>query len=112
MRSYLPDGRGVVWVAPEMPGIARAIDAEPAAAEVSRRLARRAGTEDPTVVWPLWTRAETVAKLLDLPVLSWLAWPGLEVPADLACRVALCTVLLPDDVTGDVTVSCGATVAT
>ncbi|MBO1755617.1 hypothetical protein [Allobranchiibius sp. CTAmp26] len=108
MRSYLPDGRGVVWVAPGRPGVDRAIDAEPAGAVVSARLARRAGTDDPAVVWPRWTRAETVAKLLDLPVLSWLAWPGLEVPDELAARVALRTVLLADEVTGGVTVSCGA----
>ena len=96
-------------MAPSRPGIAPAIDAEPAGTAVSARLARRAGTDDPAVVWTLWTRAETVAKLLDLPVLSWLAWPGLEIPAELAARVTLKTVLLIDEVTGDVTVSCGAT---
>ena len=108
MRSYLPDGRAVVWSAPQRPGIARAIDAEPAGAAVSARLARRAGGDDPATFWPLWTRAEAVAKLLGLPVLSWLAWPGLVVPDDLAARVVLRTILLPDDVTGGVTVSCGA----
>lgn len=108
MRSYLPDGRGVVWVAPHRPGIDQAIDAEPAGAAVSVRLARRAGTDDPAIVWPLWTRAETVAKLLDLQVLSWLAWPGLQIPAELGERVVLRTVLLADEVTGGVTVSLGA----
>lgn len=111
MRTYLPDGRGVVWTASPRPEIARAVDAEPAYAHVSPRLVRRVGSEDPGIVWPLWTQAEVVAKLLDLPVLSWLAWPGLVVPAPLLAQVALRTLLLPDGPTGGIRVTCGATVA-
>jgi len=111
VRSYLPDGRGVVWTAPTHAVRARAIDVEPARAPVSTRLSRRAGSDDPIVVWPLWTRAEVAAKLLDLPVLSWLSWPGLELPERFAEQLALTTLVLPDAATGGITVTCGATIA-
>lgn len=107
VRTYLPDGRAVVWAPPHEPATAHAVDAEPAYARVSSRLARRVGSDDPVVVWPLWTRAEVLAKLLHLPVLSWLAWPGLVPPAALADQVALRTLLVPDDATGGICVTCG-----
>ncbi|MDQ2849357.1 MAG: hypothetical protein M3Y49_01265 [Actinomycetota bacterium] len=107
MRTYLPDGRAVVWAAPHEAGTAHAVDAEPAYARVSSRLARRVGSDDPVVVWTLWTRAEVIAKLFDLPLLSWLAWPGLMPPAALADQVALRTILVPDDATGGIRVTCG-----
>lgn len=89
VRSYLADGRGVAWQAPERDGIAYAIDAEIVDQPVSAMLSRRARSSDPAIVWPLWTGCEAAAKSLDLPVLSWLNWPGLQLPADVADRVSL-----------------------
>ncbi|MEO8852088.1 MAG: hypothetical protein ABI360_10210 [Allobranchiibius sp.] len=111
VRSYLPDGRGVVWIAPLDDSITRAVDVEPARGPVSARLAKRVGTDDPAVVWSLWTRAEVAAKLLDLPVLSWLGWPGLVLPGPLAEQLSLTSFSLPDQPTGGILVTCGATIA-
>ena len=94
MRSYLADGRGVAWAPPPAPGLAWAIDAELAGQRVSPRLARACRSDDPQVVWPRWTACEAAAKVLDLPVLSWLAWPGLRLPPDVAARVAVRHLLL------------------
>ncbi|GAB3578495.1 hypothetical protein [Calidifontibacter terrae] len=88
-RSYLADGRGIAWKAPATDGCALAIDAELADQPVSPMLAQRTKSFDPEVVWPLWTACEAAAKALDLPVLSWLNWPGLKVPDDVAQRVLL-----------------------
>lgn len=89
VRSYLADGRGVAWSAPAPDGIGLAIDAELADQPVSAVLARKARTFDPEVVWPLWTGCEAAAKALDLPVLSWLNWPGLKPPPEVAEKVLL-----------------------
>ncbi|WP_431841914.1 hypothetical protein [Calidifontibacter indicus] len=88
-RSYLADGRGVAWQIPQRDDVAFAIDAEIADQPVSAMLGRRARSMDPAVVWPLWTGCEAAAKALDLPVLSWLNWPGLRLPADIADKVSL-----------------------
>lgn len=88
-RSYLADGRGVAWQVPDRPDLSFAIDAEIADQPVSAMLGRRARSMDPSVVWPLWTGCEAAAKALDLPVLSWLNWPGLRLPAQIADKVSL-----------------------
>lgn len=100
----------MVWSAPPHPSIARAVDVEPAHAAVSPRLAHRVGTDDPAVVWSLWTRAEVAAKLLDLPVLSWLDWPGLVLPEPLVEQLSLTSLVLADAATGGIQVTCGAIV--
>ncbi|WP_265447727.1 hypothetical protein [Flexivirga meconopsidis] len=102
VRSHLADGRGVVWD-PVLPqGYCAAIDAEIATQPVSRRLARRVGTDDPAIVWPRWTHCEVVAKLMGLPVLSWLGWDRLQPPDAVAGQVDTAYVRL-----GDVLVCCG-----
>lgn len=102
VRSHLSDGRGVAWHLPgEMLGRA-AIDAELTTQAVGAGLARRARSTDPAVVWPRWTQCEVAAKLLDLPVLSWLDWPGLIVPGDVARQVRVDFVTV-----GNVLVCCG-----
>ncbi|NNG40194.1 hypothetical protein HJ588_13055 [Flexivirga sp. ID2601S] len=102
VRSHLADGRGVVWD-PALPqGFSAAIDAEILLQSVTPRLARRVGSDDPAIVWPRWTRCEVAAKLLDLPVLSWLAWDRLQLPADVAARIDTAHVRV-----GDVLVCCG-----
>lgn len=95
-RSYLADGRGVAWQAPERDGLTYAIDAEIADQPVSAMLGRRARSMDPAVVWPLWTGCEAAAKALDLPVLSWLNWPGLRLPDEIATQVTLHWEVLDD----------------
>ncbi|WP_446665358.1 hypothetical protein [Flexivirga sp. B27] len=102
VRSHLPDGRGVAWQVPESLVRRAAIDAELRDHPVNGSLARRVRSTDPAVVWPRWTQCEVTAKLLGLPVLSWLGWPGLIVPGDLArqVRVDFATV-------DDVLVCCG-----
>jgi hypothetical protein len=102
VRSYLADGRGVTWNLPDELIPHAAIDAELATQPVTSRIARRTGSTEPEVVWPRWTRCEVVAKLLDLPVLSWLDWPGLIVPGELTRRVVVEHVRLDD-----VLVCCG-----
>lgn len=102
VRSHLPDGRAVAWHVPEALVGRAAIDAELRAHPVNGSLARRVHSTDPAVVWPRWTECEVTAKLLGLPVLSWLAWPGLIVPGDLARQVRV--TFVPVD---DVLVCCG-----
>lgn len=102
VRSYLADGRGVAWHVPDQLLRGAAIDAELAGQPVTSRIARRARSTEPDVVWPRWTRCEVVAKLLDLPVLSWLEWPGLIVPGELTRQVVVEHVRLDD-----VLVCCG-----
>lgn len=60
-----------------------AIDAELERQPVPRALARRAGVTDPAVFWPLWTRAETRAKLHGIPILRWLRCVDWVADADL-----------------------------
>ncbi|GGB38887.1 hypothetical protein GCM10011492_32090 [Flexivirga endophytica] len=102
VRSYLADGRGVAWHVPDTLSGRAAIDAELSAQRVTGSLARRAGSTDPAVVWPRWIQCEVTAKLLGLPVLSWLGWPGLIVPGDLARQVRVAFVPVRD-----VLVCCG-----
>lgn len=102
VRSHLGDGRGLAWLVPEELAYRAAIDAEPATAPVSGHIARCARSTRPDVVWPRWTQCEVTAKLLDLPVLSWLSWPGLVVPGEFARRVRVGFVRVED-----VLVCCG-----
>lgn len=88
-RSYLADGRGVAWTPCATDAGRFAIDAELAGRPVPPALARRANTADPETFWTRWTACEATAKVLDLPVLSWLSWPALVVPQELAARVRL-----------------------
>ncbi|WP_145225865.1 hypothetical protein [Rudaeicoccus suwonensis] len=104
VRSYVADGRAVAWNPVVPQGVSAAIDAEIALQPVSPALARRLRCDDPDEVWPRWTRCEVAAKLLNLPVLSWLNWPNLEVPAAFVRRVVMAQVVV-----GDVLVCCGLT---
>jgi len=61
-RSYLHDGRVVLWSAPG--GLLTAVDAE-----VRRTPPRRISARAEGDVWEWWTHLEVVCKLLDLPVL-------------------------------------------
>jgi hypothetical protein len=80
-RSYLADRRLVQWRPPvaALPSICGwAVDAEIAAQRVPTALAERTGVGDPAVFWPRWTAVEVAAKLLDVPVVMWLAEHGLS----------------------------------
>jgi hypothetical protein len=80
-RSYLADGRLVQWRPPvaALRSICDwAVDAEIAAQLVPVSLAERTGVGDPDVFWPRWTAVEVAAKLLDVPVVMWLAEHGLS----------------------------------
>jgi len=80
-RSYLADGRLVQWRPPAaaLSSICGwAVDAEIAAQLVPVALAERTGVGDPDVFWPRWTAVEVAAKLLDVPVVMWLAEHGLS----------------------------------
>jgi hypothetical protein len=82
VRSYLSDGRDVQWRPPCLSQDVRwAIDAEIADQPVPAALAARTGVSDPAGFWPAWTAAEVTAKLLDVPMVMWLAAYGLSVPA-------------------------------
>jgi hypothetical protein len=102
VRSHLADGRGVAWLVPDALVGRAAIDAELATQRVPGKVAKRARSTDPAVVWPRWTQCEVTAKLLGLPVLSWLEWPGLIVPGEFARQVRFEQVRLDD-----VLVCCG-----
>ena len=102
VRSHLADGSGVAWLVPDDLAGRAAIDAEPVAQPVPGRVAKRTRSTDPAVVWPRWTQCEVAAKLLDLPVLSWLEWPGLIVPGAIARQVRMKHVRVDD-----VLVCCG-----
>lgn len=83
-RSHLSDGRAVAWTAPSPRGCRLAVDAELLGQRVPPVLLRRAGVAADLPerdVWRQWTRAETVAKLLDVPILLWVREHGLTVPA-------------------------------
>lgn len=76
-RSYLVDGRCVGWYGPAPDGWAVAIDAEVATAQVPERLAERFGTDR---FWERWTRAESLCKLADTPIVMWTREHGLDSP--------------------------------
>ncbi|MDF8262940.1 hypothetical protein [Luteipulveratus flavus] len=82
-RSYLADGRGVAWDPPGRGGCRLAVDAELAAQRVPGAVVRRARLTEPVEpqdFWARWTRAEVLAKLLDVPILLWVREHGLLVP--------------------------------
>lgn len=77
-RSYLGDGRRVTWSPHRTAGTSIAVDAELAHQPVPPSLGRRFGAVDPLDFWRLWTTNEVAAKLLDVPILLWLARYGLR----------------------------------
>ncbi len=110
-RSYLADGRTVVWEPP--PEVPRriAVDAELADQAVPRALGARFPAEaaDARAWWRSWTRAETLAKLADVPILVWLTRHGMQPCADGSCvcrRASLTTTVIAAGGT-DVVVTCG-----
>jgi hypothetical protein len=81
VRSYLADGTLVQWLPPvdAHPDVVRwAVDAEIGSQPVPDALAARTGVCDPARFWPRWTAIEATAKLLDVPVIVWLAEHGLS----------------------------------
>ena len=76
-RSYLADGRVVRWRPRVLSPLRIAVDAELADQSVPPALERRFGVADPRKFWTQWTRVEVCCKLLDVPVLQWLAIRGL-----------------------------------
>lgn len=80
-RTYLSDGSGLAWTVPA-PLRSRGtfvVDAEiPAVMRPS--LVRRFGPMEPVDFARQWTRAEALAKLADVPIITWLSWCGLTVP--------------------------------
>jgi hypothetical protein len=86
VRSYVADGRCVVW-APPGGGPARlAVDAEIAAQPVPPALARRSGITDPAVFWPLWTSTEVSCKIAGVSLARWLQRHGLQADEGLDIR--------------------------
>jgi len=80
VHSWTSDGRRVCWNPGA--GVVGAVDAESRHARVPASLARRYPLPRPDF-WVAWTRAEVHAKLLGVPILSWLKAHGLggwEVP--------------------------------
>lgn len=107
VRSYLSDGRGVGWNPPSTTSRWQAaLDAERLDQRVPvvlQRLARRGSGLDPTSLpaeqlWQQWTRAEVLAKLLDVPILTWIGRYGLTLPDRLPTPlpVAVRTLLVED----------------
>lgn len=78
-RSYLADGRGVAWFCPRVSSARFVIDAE-LLAPVRPVLVRRYGLRDEEAFARAWTRAEALAKLADVPIITWLSRYGLDVP--------------------------------
>jgi len=79
VRSYLADGTLVQWRPPidARPDVMRwAVDAEIGTQAVPRALADRTGVRQPERFWPRWTAIEVTAKLLDVPIVMWLAEHG------------------------------------
>lgn len=82
-RSWLADGRCVVWRPVEPPATLRyAVDAELADQPVPPYLARRHGIADAETFWRLWTAMEVRSKLAHVPVAVWLRARGLAARAD------------------------------
>lgn len=102
-RSYLADGTGLGWCVPErVRESARfVIDAE-IVAPVRASLVRRFGVDDPVEFAEAWTRAEALAKLADVPIITWLSRHGLAVPADVLEDAAVGRVAWRTEVRGDV----------
>lgn len=88
-RSYLGDGRAVLWAAGRprrrAAGLRGAVDAEIADRPVPRSLAARYGCCTETF-WPRWTAVEVSCKLRDIPVPVWLREHGLLPDPALAVR--------------------------
>jgi hypothetical protein len=97
-RSHTADFRTVGWYGPPPAGYRLAVDAERRDAGVPPALGSRYGTVD---FWPRWTRAESLCKAYDMPILRWLRRYGLDVPPD---RPAVWRTLTIDDLT--VSVAC------
>lgn len=76
-RSYLGDGRRVSWSPLRTADTLIAVDAELTHQQVPRSLGHRFGADDPLDFWRRWTTNEVAAKLLDVPILLWLARYGL-----------------------------------
>jgi hypothetical protein len=98
-RSYVADGRSVVWAPACASNMRFAVDAEIADQPVPPTLARRSGIDDPAVLWPLWTAVELSCKLTGTPLALWLRQRGLQPEAAIAIRTF---------VVADLVVSCGA----
>lgn len=90
-RSYLADGRVVVWLATAPPGWSLAVDAELHGRALPDVILRRmrgsagaSGVADDTPAGAVgaWTRAEVAAKLTDVPILLWLTRIGLGRPTE------------------------------
>lgn len=97
--SHLADGRRLGWHGPVPPGCALAIDAEITAAPIPPALARRFGTDR---FWERWTRAESLCKLADVPMLAWVGRHGLDRPDPPGVR---CRTLLLADLTVTVAIA-------
>lgn len=73
-RSYLDDGRAVLWAAGTRGRVA--CDAERFDRMPRTAVARRLGwPEEPFDFAVRWTRAEVAAKLADMPIVEWLRAP-------------------------------------
>lgn len=69
-RSYLADGRMVVWRPARVPAGARlAVDGELHTREPPPTLKRALGVSDGNEFWCTWTRLEVICKLLDVPIM-------------------------------------------
>ena len=97
-RSHTADLRTIGWYGPPPAGHRLAVDAELSEVAVPPALAGRYRAVD---FWARWTRAESLCKAYDVPILLWLRRYGLEVPRNLP---AMWRTLKIDDLT--VTVAC------
>lgn len=79
-RSHTSDFRTVGWYGSPPPGWDLAIDAEVTDAAVPPALAERFGRHS---FWARWTRAESVSKLMRVPIVLWLRRHGLGLPPHL-----------------------------
>ena len=90
-RSHTSDFRTVGWYGPPPAGYRLAVDAELRGAAVPPALGCRYRTVD---FWPRWTRAESLCKAYDMPIVLWLRRYGLDLPPD---RPAVWRTLTIDD---------------
>jgi hypothetical protein len=97
-RSHTSDFRTVGWYGPPPAGHRLAVDAELRDAAVPLALGRRYRTVD---FWARWTRAESLCKAYEMPIVLWLRRYGLDLPLDLP---AVWRTLTIDDLT--VSVAC------